>query len=106
MSEVVFTHIFLEGYRIRLCLLLSVFPSVILPEISQRLIMEKKKKAGGIERSIHLRFKDFTAYSYTKELFHVKSEEALREEPFKLQGTTVRILENLDPSKLKMRQNR
>lgn len=104
MSEVVFTHIFLEGYRIRLCLLLSVFPSVILPEISQRLIM--KKKGGGIERSIHLRFKDFTAYSYTKELFHVKSEEALREEPFKLQGTTVRILENLDPSKLKMRQNR
>ena len=65
--------------------------------------MEKKK---AIERSIHLRFKDFTAYSYTKELFHVKSEESLKEEPFKLKGTMVRILENLDPNKLKMRQYR
>lgn len=65
---------------------------------------KKKKKA--IERSIHLRFKDFTPYSYTKELFHVKSEEALKEEPFKLKGTMVRILENLDPNKLKMRQYR
>lgn len=81
---------------------------MILPEISQRLIMEKKKKkTKAIERSIHLRFKDFTAYSYTKELFHVNaSEEALKEEPFKLKGTMVRILENLDPNKLKMRQYR